>query len=83
MRAELAASGLNYVPVDGAFYVCVQLPRGGESLAAAFELVDHHGVVAIPGSTFGEALEGWLRLSWVAPVDQFAEGLRRIAALGA
>ncbi len=83
VRAALAASGLRYVPIDGAFYVCVQLPRGGESLAAALELVDHHGVVAIPGSTFGEALEGWLRLSWVAPLDQFAEGLRRIAALGA
>ncbi len=83
VNAALGASGLRYVPVDGAFYVCVQLPRGGDSLAAAFELVEHHGVVAIPGSAFGEALEGWLRLSWVAPLDQFAEGLRRIAALGA
>jgi aspartate/methionine/tyrosine aminotransferase len=79
--AALDASGLRYVPVDGAFYACVQLPRGRDSLAAALELVENRGVVAIPGRIFGDSLEGWLRLSWVAPIDQFEEGLRRIAAL--
>lgn len=81
VTAALAASGLRYVPVDGAFYACVRLPHGGDSLAAAFELVERRGVVAIPGRIFGDTLEGWLRLSWVAPFDQFAEGLRRIAAM--
>lgn len=79
--AALDASGLEYVPIDGAFYVCVRLPRGNDSLAAALELVEHRNVVAIPGRIFGDSLEGWLRLSWVAPLDQFEEGLRRIAAL--
>jgi aspartate aminotransferase len=79
--AALDASGLRYVPVDGAFYACVQLARGRDSLAAALELVENRGVVAIPGRIFGDSLEGWLRLSWVAPIDQFEEGLRRIAVL--
>ena len=79
--AALDASGLRYVPVDGAFYACVKLPRGTDSLAAALELVEHRGVVAIPGRIFGDSLEGWLRLSWVAPIDEFAEGLARIAQL--
>jgi aminotransferase len=78
----LAASGLRFVPIDGAFYVCVRLPDGGDSLAAAFALVERHGVAAIPGRIFGPTLEGWLRVSWVAPIEQVAEGLRRIAALG-
>ena len=77
----LDASSLRYVPVDGAFYACVQLPRGGDSLTAALDLVENRGVVAIPGRIFGDTLEGWLRLSWVAPIDDVREGLARIAAL--
>lgn len=79
--ALLEKSGLRYVPIDGAFYACVRLPHGTDSLAAALELVERRGVVAIPGRTFGESLEGWLRTSWVAPLEDVAEGLRRIAAL--
>lgn len=81
VTAALDESGLDYVPVDGAFYACVKLPRSTDSLAAALELVENRGVVAIPGRIFGDSLEGWLRLSWVAPIDELAEGLRRISAL--
>ena len=81
VTAALDASGLRYVPVDGAFYACVKLPRGNDSLAAALDLVENRGVVAIPGRIFGDNLEGWLRLSWVAPIEDFEEGLRRIVAL--
>ncbi len=77
----LDASGLRYATIDGAFYACVQLPRGGDSLAAALELVENRGVVAIPGRIFGDSLEGWLRISWVAPMADVEEGLRRIALL--
>jgi aminotransferase len=79
--AALAASGLAYIEPDGAFYACVKLPRSTDSLAAANTLVDDRGVVAIPGRIFGDTLEGWLRLSWVAPIDAFTEGLTRIAEL--
>jgi aspartate/methionine/tyrosine aminotransferase len=76
----LRASGLTYVEPDGAFYVCVRLPHGRDSVAAAYRLVDSYDVVTIPGRIFGEVLEGWLRLSWVAPIDLFREGLARIAS---
>jgi aspartate/methionine/tyrosine aminotransferase len=75
------ASGLDFIEPDGAFYVCVRLARGTDSVAAAHALVEQHGVVAIPGRIFSAALEGWLRLSFVAPLASFGEGLRRIAAL--
>jgi aspartate/methionine/tyrosine aminotransferase len=71
---------LTYVEPDGAFYVCVRLPHGTDSLAAALRLVDEYDVVTVPGRTFGNTLEGWLRLSWVAPIDTFREGLARIAS---
>jgi aspartate/methionine/tyrosine aminotransferase len=75
------AAGLEFIEPDGAFYVCVRLPRGTDSVAAALELVENRGVVAIPGRIFGAALEGWLRLSFVAPLAAVEEGVRRIAAL--
>lgn len=77
--AALAESGLTHLPIDGAFYACVRLPSGGNSLAAAERLVERDGVLAIPGSIFGATLEGWLRVSWVGSLDAFSEGLRRIA----
>jgi aspartate/methionine/tyrosine aminotransferase len=81
MLAAVRASGLEFVEPDGAFYVCVRLARGTDSVAAAYVLVEEHGVIAIPGRIFGATLEGWLRLSFVAPLDAFTEGVRRIAAL--
>jgi aspartate/methionine/tyrosine aminotransferase len=77
----LRAGGLTFVEPDGAFYVCVRLPDGGDSVEAAFRLADEYDVIAIPGRIFGATLEGWLRLSWVAPVAAFREGLARIAGL--
>jgi aminotransferase len=76
----LRASGLTFVEPDGAFYTCVRLPQGGDSVAAAYRLVEEYDVVTIPGRIFGDVLEGWLRLSWVAPIDEFREGLARIAS---
>jgi len=75
----LSASGLTHLPIDGAFYACVRLPSGGDSLAAAERLVERDGVLAIPGSIFGATLEGWLRVSWVGPLDALSEGLKRIS----
>jgi aspartate/methionine/tyrosine aminotransferase len=75
-------AGMRYVAPDGAFYVCVQPPGVTDSLVAALRLIDDADVVAIPGRTFGSTLEGWLRLSWVAPIDAFRTGVERIARLG-
>jgi aminotransferase len=77
--AALEEHRLQYAPVDGAFYACVRLPGGTRSLDASHELIERHDVVAIPGIAFGPELEGWLRLSWVAPIDNVRAGLSRIA----
>ncbi len=75
------ASGLPFVEPGGAFYVCVRPPGVTDSLAAALQLIEYDDVVAIPGGIFGATLEGWLRLSWVAPLDAFRTGIARIASL--
>jgi aspartate/methionine/tyrosine aminotransferase len=76
----LEKSNLLFIRPEGAFYACVRLPRGVASLEAAIALAEQHDVIAIPGIAFGACFEGWLRLSWVASLDELREGLRRIAA---
>lgn len=78
--STLQASGLQFIEPEGSFYACVRLPDGMESLRAAHELADKYDVIAIPGIAFGASFEGWLRLSWVAPIDRFSEGVSRIGA---
>ena len=75
----LHGSGLRFIVPEGSFYACIRLPEGVQSRDAAYALVDEHDVVTIPGVAFGDCFEGWLRLSWVAPLDRFREGLARIA----
>lgn len=75
----LERSGLRYIAPEGTFYACVRLPNGASSLQAAEELIERYDVVAIPGIAFGEAMEGWLRLSWVSSPERVAAGLERIA----
>ncbi|MDE2482474.1 MAG: pyridoxal phosphate-dependent aminotransferase [bacterium] len=76
----LARSGVRYIAPEGSFYACMRLPEGVRSLDAALELIEEHDVLAIPGGAFGASFESWLRLSWVAPIEQVREGIARIAA---
>jgi aspartate aminotransferase len=77
----LERHGLQHAPVEGAFYCFVRLPPAlaADSLTAAERLLDEHRVVTVPGIAFGDAGEGWLRLSWVASADALATGIERIA----
>ena len=75
----LQDSGLRFIAPEGSFYACVRLPDGVKSLQAAHTLADEYDVIAIPGTAFGDAFEGWLRLSWVAPIESVRVGVGRIA----
>ncbi len=79
VREMVEELSLPFVDPDGAFYACVRLPQGADSITAATVLVHRYDVVAVPGIAFGEAMEGWLRLSWVAPIEAVREGVERIA----
>ncbi len=78
VNEALQRSGLRYIVPEGSFYACVHLGDGVDSLAAAHRLADECNVIAIPGVAFGECFAQWLRLTWVCPLEQFCEGLRRI-----
>lgn len=75
----LESAGLRFLPIEGTFYACVRAGEGVNALELAHRLIDEDDVVAIPGSIFSPSLEGWLRLSWVAPISRVREGFLRIA----
>ena len=76
-----AESGLRVVPPGGTIYMLVDISTTEEpSLEFALRLLMERGVSVAPGSVFGPAGEGWIRISLAADADVIAEGIRRIAA---
>jgi aspartate/methionine/tyrosine aminotransferase len=82
LLAAARRAGVDLIPPEGAFYAFIRLPaeRAGDSLAAAHDLLERKRVVAVPGRAFGEAGEGWLRISWVLEPERIEEGIERIGA---
>jgi len=77
--AAVAATPLEYIVPQGAFYCCVRV-GAADTLAFAKALITERDVVAVPGDIFGSVLTGWLRTSFVSPLDDIREGLDRIAS---
>lgn len=80
VMAALRESGLRFIATEGSFYACVKTPGSMSSLDASLALIDKSDVLTIPGEAFGSCFDGWLRLSWVAPIGDVRDGIRRIAA---
>ena len=69
---------LPYVQGEGAYYIMLDVSRYGASMETAMSLLDE-GVITVPGSAFGSAGEGFLRLSFSIEAPLIEEGIRRIA----
>jgi len=84
-RKDLVAKGLNEINgiscrmPEGAFYVFPNIKKFGvSSNEFALYLLDEAGVAVIPGSTFGETGEGYIRISYANSMDNLKEALNRI-----
>ncbi len=84
-RRELMLSGINkikslpYTRPKGAFYVFPDFSNYEKSDEAfASHLLKRSGVVTAPGSGFGKAGKGHLRMSYSISYEQVKEGLERI-----
>ena len=77
---SLRQAGLEFAPLDGAFYAFVRCPGrwATNSLETALTLLAQNRVVTIPGVAFGPSGEGWLRLSWAGDVSAIEEGIGRV-----
>lgn len=79
--AELAGGNLAYSVPGGALFVWVGIAATGlPDRAFALGLLERHGVSVAPGSAFGAAGAGYVRISLTTPDAELAEGCARLAA---
>lgn len=86
-RGNLAAAtallderGIAYREPDGAFYLWIDVAyaSGGDVAAWAEAFLVERRVAVAPGSAFGRAGEGWIRVCAAATRENLLEGLRRL-----
>jgi LL-diaminopimelate aminotransferase len=82
-RRDILCDGLNAMgwhveKPKATFYVWARVPRGMTSAAAATDLLERGHVVVIPGNGYGEAGEGYIRMSITLDTERIAEAVPRI-----
>jgi aspartate/methionine/tyrosine aminotransferase len=74
--------GVSYSPPLGGFYFFANIKAAGIS---SYEFCEkallERGLLFTPGSIFGDAGEGYVRIGYLAPEDQLNEALDRYASL--
>jgi aspartate aminotransferase len=87
-RRDVIVDGLNAIPgftcrkPQGAFYVFPNIKATGRSSNELANLIlEQAGVALLPGSSFGEYGEGYLRLSYATSIPAIEKGLARIRAV--
>ena len=81
---RLNAAGLDCPDPEGAFYVFPRIPAGdADDVAFARDLVESEGVAVVPGSAFGEAGRGHVRMTLAASranLERAMDGIDRFVA---
>ena len=77
--AALNEIGLPAVAPKATLYIWTRVPDGFTSAQFAETLLEDCDVVVTPGSSYGAAGEGYIRLSLTIPDEQIDEGIRRIS----
>ncbi len=85
-RMAILLAGLEGTGIQGqlpraALYLWARVPPGEASEPFALTLLNQTGVAVAPGSFFGPAGEGYVRLSVTAPTDRIREAVERLHRL--
>jgi len=79
--ALLERAGVPVLRPAGAFYLWVDISASGrDSRDFAFSLIAERAVAVAPGTAFGAAGDGFVRLSMASERDVLLEGARRLVA---
>ena len=76
--ARLAEIGMPLTPPLGGMYLWVPIPTSETSADFATRLLEQAAVVVTPGSAYGSAGEGYVRMALTVPEDRLREALDRI-----
>ncbi len=81
MVEALKSAGFDVIDSDATFYLWIKVPKGYTSASFAELLLDKLAIVVTPGSGFGEAGEGYFRISLTVDTDRLREAANRIKSL--
>ncbi len=74
----LNAAGWKIPKPKASLYIWAPTPAGGGSIAFATRVLEQAKVVITPGSGFGQAGEGFIRMSLTVPTDRLREAVDRL-----
>ncbi len=74
--------GLAVDTPTAAFYVWIAVPKGHTSTSFTAHLLEKAGLVTTPGNGFGQAGEGYIRMTLTTPKERLAEAVERIRKAG-
>jgi alanine-synthesizing transaminase len=66
--------------VEGGWYVILRVPAAGSDEELAIALLRESGVLVQPGHFYDFQSDGYLVISLITPIEEFAEGIRRLLA---
>ncbi|HTY13193.1 MAG TPA: LL-diaminopimelate aminotransferase [Candidatus Omnitrophota bacterium] len=86
-RARALIAGLNSLgwglpEMKATFYAWVPVPRGETSASFTEKLLDKCNILVVPGSGYGTAGEGYVRLAITLPKERIAEAIERMKKAG-
>ncbi|HSG05257.1 MAG TPA: aminotransferase class I/II-fold pyridoxal phosphate-dependent enzyme, partial [Nitrospiria bacterium] len=73
--------GFKVGPPTATFYVWFRVPKKYTSTKFSMLLLDKAGIVATPGSGFGKAGEGYIRMALTVPNQRIMEAVGRMEKL--
>lgn len=75
-----AIEGLACVPPEATFYLMVDISRTGlKSFDFCCRLLEAVHVACVPGVTYGDSCDGYVRMAFTLDVDRIREGIDRIS----
>lgn len=77
----LQTIGWEVAPSNGGMFVWAKYPHSLSSEDMAFYFIKEAGVVTVPGTAFGTAGEGYLRLALVQPEEKLRAAVERLQAV--
>ena len=83
LAEALTSVGMQVPKPKGTIYMWIPVPEGYTSASFSEHVLEQAGVVVTPGSGYGPAGEGFVRLSLTTPDDRIAEAVDRIETVAA
>ncbi|PIC64768.1 LL-diaminopimelate aminotransferase [Sporosarcina sp. P13] len=77
----LASLGWETTPSEGGMFVWAKYPFDMDDKAFVFEAIKQVGVVMVPGSIFGTAGEGYVRLALVQKVELIEQAIKQLSKI--